>query len=155
MAVRDLRGHAGAATAHPQRAGLPDPGRAESARRSRPELRVRADQQAQYLAGTGRLSWLILLGPLAVLLGGDWDRPITAAIGAVLVVGTASAWALFWRRRVQAAVRWVADPPDRPGRCPLSARLRWLTGRRVVLVVGTTVAVGLIAGLAAAVLTRS
>jgi hypothetical protein len=118
-----------------------------------PELRCRADQQARYLAGTGRLGWLFMLGPLGVLLGADWDRPIAAA----LVVGAASAWGLWWRRRLDAARRWVADPPG-PSReaPPLSTRMRWLTGRRgVLIVVGTTLVVVLIAGLAAAVLTRS
>jgi hypothetical protein len=122
-----------------------------------PGLRSRADQQALYLAGSGWVGWLIPFGPLGVLIGGQWERPVTAATGAVLVVGAAAAGTRWWRGRVRAARRWLADPPGPSREAPTpTRRMRWVTGRRAVLtIVGSSLALGLVIGLGAAVLARS
>jgi uncharacterized membrane protein len=77
-----------------------------------PELRARADGQARYLTKVSWAGWLVLGGPLGLLLGGQWERrPVAAAVGAVLVVGVAAGYVRWWRARLADARRWMADPP--------------------------------------------
>lgn len=117
-----------------------------------PEWRARTDRQARYLAGVTWLRWAAPIAPLAFLLDGQWDRPVAAAAGTVLLVGAVSAWMLWWRRRVLAARRWLADPPG-PAReaLPPTTAERWLTGRRgLATIVGSALALGLIIGLGVA-----
>lgn len=123
-----------------------------------PELRARTDRQARYLAGTSWAGWLAVPGLLGLLLGGQWDRrPVVAAVGAVLMTGSAVLYALWWRARSAAARRWVADPPGPPRvALPATAAEPWLTGRRgLAAVVGSALAVGLIAGLVVTLAARS
>jgi hypothetical protein len=113
-----------------------------------PELRARADRQARYVAGTAWVGWVALLPAFAFLLGGQWERPMLAAPGAVLLVGAALAWVMWWRSRVHVARRWVADPPGPPREAlPPTTAERWLTGRR-----GLTVVAGLTLGMTLLVL---
>jgi hypothetical protein len=80
-----------------------------------PGLRVRTDAQARYTARTSWVVWALPLGPLSLLLDGQWDRrPVIATVGAVLVVGAAAAYVTWWRGRVADARRWLADPPGPP-----------------------------------------
>lgn len=56
-----------------------------------PEPRRRADAQARYTARTPWVGWAFVLGPLSLLIGGQWDvRPVAAAVGAALVVAAAA-----------------------------------------------------------------
>lgn len=114
-----------------------------------PEWRARTDRQARYIAGATWLLWAALIAPLTSLLGGQWDRPVAASVGTVLLVGAVSAWMLWWRTRVLAARRWLADPPG-PAReqSPPTKAERWLLGRRgLAIIVGSALALGLIIGL--------
>jgi hypothetical protein len=121
-----------------------------------PELGTRTDRQARYWAGIAWVGWGALLGPLGLLLGGQWDRPLAASVGAVLMVGAAVGWVSWWRTRRVTARHWVADPPG-PERKPppLTTAERWMTGRRVAVVVGSLVALGLVIGLVGALIGRS
>jgi hypothetical protein len=121
-----------------------------------PELRTRADRQARYWAGIAWVGWGALLGPLGLLLGGQWDRPLIASVGAVLVVGAAVGWVRWWRTRQVTAQRWLVDPPG-PERepPPLTTAERWLTGRRVAVVIGSIVILGLVVGLVGVLIGRS
>jgi uncharacterized membrane protein len=97
-----------------------------------PELRARADGQARYLVEVSWAGWLFLLGPLALLFSGQWERrPLAAVVGAVLVVGVAACYVGWWRARLADARRWLADPPG-PSRepPPPTTAERWSTGRR-------------------------
>lgn len=121
-----------------------------------PEWRARTDRQAGYWAGVTWIGWATPLAPLAFLLNGQWDRPVAAVTGTVLLVGAGSAWMLWWRRRVLAARRWLADPPG-PAReaLPPTTAERWLTGRRgLATIVGLALALGLIIGLVVAFAAR-
>jgi hypothetical protein len=117
-----------------------------------PELRARADGQARYMVKVSWAGRLVLLGPLGLLLGGQWDRrPVAAAVGAVLVVGVAAGYVRWWRARLADARRWVANPPG-PSReaPPQTTAEHWLTGRRgLALIVGLTL-LALVVGLAVA-----
>lgn len=110
---------------------------------------MRTDAQARY---TARTSWVVRalpLGPLSLLLDGQWDRrPVAATVGAVLVVGAAVAYGSWWRGRVADARRWLADPPGPPREAATPTRAeRWLTGRRVALVAGSAFVLALAAWL--------
>ncbi len=120
-----------------------------------PELRTRADGQARYLTKVSWVGWLVLLGPLGLLLGGQWDRrPVAAAIGAVLVVGVAAGFVRWWRARLADARRWVANPPGPSREAPPPTRAEhWLTGRRAVALLVRLLLLGLIVGLVVAVTT--
>ncbi len=123
-----------------------------------PQLRARTDRQARYVAGISWAGWLMLLGPLGLLLGGQWSRqPVAAAAGAILVVGVAVTYVQAWRTRTAAARRWMADPPGPPREVlPPTATQRWVTGRRgLATVVGSVLALGLILGLVVAVAATS
>jgi hypothetical protein len=112
-----------------------------------PELRTRADRQARYLARVGWIGWATPLGPLGLLLAGQWERPVTASVGAALMVAVVVGWLRWWRTGQVAARRWLADPPgpDRQPPEPSTAE-RWLTGRRAAVVVGSVVVLTLVAG---------
>ncbi|CAA9223781.1 MAG: hypothetical protein AVDCRST_MAG52-640 [uncultured Blastococcus sp.] len=117
-----------------------------------PEWRARTDRQARYVAGVTWFGWAALIAPLAFLLNGQWNRPVAAAAGTVLLVGAVSAWTLWWRRQLLAARRWLADPPG-PAReaLPPTTAERWLTGRRgPAIIAGSALALGLIIWLVAA-----
>jgi lysylphosphatidylglycerol synthetase-like protein (DUF2156 family) len=117
-----------------------------------PELRARADGQARYLTKVSWAGWLVLLGPLGLLLGGQWDRrPVAAAVGAVLVVGVAAGYVRWWRARLADARRWVANPPgpSREAPPPTTAE-HWLTGRRGLALLVALLLLGLVVGLAVA-----
>jgi hypothetical protein len=118
-----------------------------------PELRGRADQQARYTARTAWVVWTLPLGPLGLVIGGDWDsRPVAAAVGAALVVGAAVAYGLWTRARLTQARRWLADPPGPPREAPPpTAAERWSTGRRVAVVVGSVFVLAVAAGFVLAV----
>jgi hypothetical protein len=122
-----------------------------------PEWRARTDRQARFVARATWLGWVGLLAPLSFLLTGQWDRPVPAAAGAVLLVGAVSAWVLWWRRLVLAARRWLADPPG-PAReaLPLTLVERWLSGRRALAtILGAGLVVGLVIGLVVALTART
>ena len=112
-----------------------------------PELRVRTDTQARYTARTSWVVWAFPLGPLSLLLDGQWDRrPVAATVGAVLVVGAAVAYVSWWRVRVADARRWLAGPPGPPREpAPPTRAERWLTGRRVAFVAGSAFVLALAA----------
>jgi hypothetical protein len=117
-----------------------------------PELRARADEQARHLTKVSWAGWLVLLGPLGVLLGGQWDRrPVAAAVGAVLVVGVAAGYVRWWRARLADARRWVADPPgpSREAPPPMTAG-HWRTGRRGLALLVGLLLLGLVVWLAVA-----
>ena len=121
-------------------------------------MQARTDRQARYLAGISWAGWLVVPGLLGLLLGGQWDRrPVAAAVGAVLIVGSAVVYVQWWHARLAAARRWVADPPGPPRMAlPPTAAERWLTGRRgLAIVVGSALALGLILGLVLALAARS
>jgi hypothetical protein len=111
-----------------------------------PDWRARTDRDARYWAGMPWVGWVAPLAPLAFLLNGQWDRPVAAVAGTVLLVGAVSAWILWWQRRVRAARRWLADPPG-PAReaLPPTTAERWLTGRRgLALIIGSALALALV-----------
>lgn len=115
-----------------------------------PELRARADGQARYLTKVSWAGWLVLLGPLGLLLGGQWDRrPVAAAVGAVLIVGVAAGYVRWWRARLADARRWVANPPgpSREAPPPTTAE-HWLSGRRGLALLVGLLLLGLVVGLA-------
>ena len=119
-----------------------------------PELRSRVDVQARYLVGVGWLLWLVPIGPLGLLVGARWDRPVTTVPAALVVVGAAVLAAVWWRRRVGWARRWVEDPPgperDVP---PPGRRERWVTRpRSAVLAMAAVLVAGVLAGLLAALI---
>jgi hypothetical protein len=117
-----------------------------------PEWRARTDRQARYWTGVTWVGWAAPLGPLAFLLNGQWDRPAAVAAGTVLLVRAVSAWMLWWRGRVLAARRWLADPPGptREALSPTTAE-RWLTGGRgLAIIVGASLTLGLVVGLVVA-----
>jgi hypothetical protein len=59
------------------------------------ELRRRADVPTRYTARTSWVVWALPVGPLGLLIGGDWStRPVAASIGAALVDGAAVAYGL-------------------------------------------------------------
>jgi hypothetical protein len=122
-----------------------------------PELRARVDGQARYLTQVRWAGWLVLLGPLGLLLGGQWDRrPVTAAVGAVLVVGVAAGYTRWWRARLADARRWLADPPGPPREAsPPTTAERWLTGRRGLALLVGLLALGMLIGLLTALVARS
>lgn len=109
----------------------------------------RADRQARHTARTANIAWLALLGPLSLLVGGDWATRLAAAsAGAALVVGAAALYGSWLHARVRHARRWLADPPGPPRDAPPETRAeRWLTGRRVVLAVVGGLVLGLLTGL--------
>lgn len=122
-----------------------------------PEWRVRTDRAARYWAGVSWIGWIAPIGPIVFLLDGQWDRPVAAAAGTVLLVGAVSAWILWWRSQVRAARRWLADPPG-PSRAALrpTTAERWLTGGRgLAIVIGLALLLGLVGGLAIAFAGRS
>jgi hypothetical protein len=122
-----------------------------------PDLRARTDRQARYLAGISWAGWLVVPGLLGLLLGGQWDRrPVAAAVGAVLIIGSAVVYLQWWRARLAAARRWVSNPPGPPRvALPPTAAERWLAGRRgLAIVVGSALALGLILGLVLAFAAR-
>jgi hypothetical protein len=90
-----------------------------------------------------------LLGPLSLLLAGQWDdRPVAASVGALLVVGVAVVYGLWMRARLAQARHWLADPPGPPREpAPPTAVERWTSGWRVAAVVGAVFVMGLAAGL--------
>jgi hypothetical protein len=141
------------AAARPGDCRSPAPGRLRAHADPGPELRGRADQQARYTARTAWVVWTLPLGPLGLVIGGDWDsRPVAAAVGAALVVGAAVAYGLWTRARLTQARRWLADPPGPPREAPPpTAAERWSTGRRVAVVVGSVFVLAVAAGFVLAV----
>jgi hypothetical protein len=119
-----------------------------------PDVRERADRQARAMVRNRWFRWwLVFVVPLGSFAAGRWTHPATAVPGALLQVAVAAAWAVWWRHRQADALRWVQDPPG-PAReaPPLTRAERWLTGRRVLLLVGVLVAVSFVVGVLAAVL---
>ena len=110
-------------------------------------LRPRADVAARQAVRVRWLHWYWLLAVAALLAGGRWDRPAVAVPAALVLVAVVAGWAVVMRRQLQAAQRWVADPPGPPREDPeLTAVERWTSGRRVLLVALGVVVVGVIAG---------
>jgi hypothetical protein len=88
------------------------------------------DRQAAYMDRIVWFRWwLVLLGPVGILMGAQWDRPLITVPGAVLVLAVGLWSALYMRRLYGAAERWVADPPG-PARemPPLRRCQRWASG---------------------------
>jgi hypothetical protein len=140
-----VRGRAHRAATHRAQAALrlhADPG---------PDLAARVDRQARYLVQTRWAGWLVLFGPLGLLVGGQWERsPARAGAGAVLVLAVAVGYVFWWDHRVDEARRWVADPPGPPrSEAPESTAERWNRPRRLVLVCVGLLLVGVAAGLVA------
>ncbi|MGY1621220.1 hypothetical protein ACI789_03360 [Geodermatophilus sp. SYSU D00965] len=122
-----------------------------------PAVRARVDGQARYLVEVRWAGWCLLLGPLGLLVAGQWDRrPVLAAVGAVLVVGVAAGYTRWWWVRVADARRWLADPPG-PAReaPPPTTAERWLTGRRALLLFPGLLLLVLLLGLAVALASGS
>ena len=99
--------------------------------------------------------WFVLVVPLGSFAAGRWSHPATAVPGALLVLAVTAAWAVWWRHRQADALRWVQDPPG-PAReaPPLTGVERWLTGRRVLLLIGVLLAVSVGTGVLIGVLAR-
>ena len=72
------------------------------------------------------------------------------------MVGAAVGWVRWWRSRQVTARHWLADPPG-PEREPpsLTTAERWLTGRRLAVVVGWIIVLGSVIGLVGALIAKS
>ncbi|WP_448625486.1 hypothetical protein [Geodermatophilus sp. URMC 64] len=72
------------------------------------------------------------------------------------MIGATVGWVRWWRSRRVTAQRWLADPPgpEREPPPPTTAE-RWMTGRRVAVVVGSLVVPGLALVLVGALIGRS
>jgi hypothetical protein len=114
-----------------------------------PDLREKTDGYARRMAGNAWFVWLVPFLPLSFLLDGQWDRPLQAVPSAIVLVGSAVAMMLWWRRQARAARQWLADRPgperDLP---PLTRYERWLTGRRLIWLMVALVGLGVVLGLA-------
>lgn len=114
-----------------------------------PDLRMRTDALAAHLDRTRLAGWLVLLLPLGLVVNGPWaEAPGRAALGALLVLVPAIAYAASWNERVEEAQRWVADPPGPPRPAPSrTAVQRWSRPRRLVPLVLGLVLAGFVVGL--------
>ena len=118
-----------------------------------PQLRTRLDVHARYLASVSWSVWVFPLPVVVLLLAARWDRPATTVPAAAVLLVLTIAFAIYWRRMILAAQRWVADPPGPPREVPPPGRAeRWTTGLRPLIVIAgivgvTAFAAGLVIGL--------
>ena len=113
-----------------------------------PEARGRTDVFARRQAGLRWAVWGSPLIVLSVLAGGRWDRPGLAVPGAVVFTALTAVGVRLLLRQFRDAARWIADPPG-PARevAPPTKLETWTSGRRLLLLWGGLVVLGVIAGL--------
>lgn len=113
-----------------------------------PELRERADRQAQHLSRAGWSAPVFPLLLLTLLDDAPWDRPALAVPAVVVLAGGLGVLMLFVLRSARDARRWLADPPGPPRQLP--PPLRWQRSIRWVAVLGAiALFLGLVVGLVA------
>jgi hypothetical protein len=116
-----------------------------------PGVREKVDVAARQLAGMRWVLWLFPFAPLGMLLGARWDRPLTTVPAALVLVGGAALFVVYWLRMTTAARRWVADPPGPEREVPPPTRRERLTsGPAVKWTILGLVVVGVLIGLVSA-----
>ena len=74
-----------------------------------------ADETAKGFVRGRFLGWLLTLGLVSFpLAAGQWDRPVWAVPGAVLLAMAAAVQLAAREREARAGRRWLADPPGPP-----------------------------------------
>jgi hypothetical protein len=114
-----------------------------------PELREGTDAVARQYAGQRWTVWVWPFLALVQVPSIDWGNPVRAVVATVLFTASGVTMALWNRRLVTAARRWLADPPG-PHREPVppaAPREVWATGGRLALVVIAALVAGVGIGL--------